>query len=135
MVEERWQVLVSGVNALNVGTSHSVEKLKRKWFDLKSIRKKAAASYKKELAKRGGSVNKAETPTDLQFKVSEIMGKVCTEGVPGTLLCDTSLNPTKNKQRTRFRQTKEQRQPPSRQQLRLHHLQSKENRFALHGIP
>ena len=95
MVEERWQVLASGVNALNAGTSYSVEKVKRKWFDLKSIRKKAAASYEKELAKRGGGVNKAETPTDLQFKISEIIGKVCTKGVPGTLLCDTSLNPTK----------------------------------------
>ena len=84
------------MNALNAGTTYPVEKVKRKWFVLKSISKKVVASYKKELAKTGGGVNKAETPTDLQFKISEMIGEVCTEGVPGTLLCDTSLNPSKN---------------------------------------
>ena len=93
MVEKKWQVVASGVNALNAGTPYPVEKVKRKWFDLKSISKKAVVFL---LAKTGGGVNKAETPTDLQLKISEMIGEVCTEGVSGTLLCDTSLDPSKN---------------------------------------
>ena len=54
------------------------------------------ASYKKELAKTGGGVNKAETPTDLQFQIFEMIREVCTEGVPGALLCGSSLDPSKN---------------------------------------
>ena len=71
---------------MNVGTPYPEKKVKGKWFDLKSISKKAVAAYKKESAKTGGGVNKAETPPDLQFKISEMIGKVCTEGVPGTLM-------------------------------------------------
>ena len=67
-----------------------VDKVKRKWFDLKSISKKVVAFYRKELLKTSGGVSKADVPTDLQFKISEIIGDVCTEGVSGTLLCDTS---------------------------------------------
>ena len=51
MVEERWHVVANAVYALNGGTSYSAEKVKRKWFDLKSISKKAMASHTKELAK------------------------------------------------------------------------------------
>ena len=45
---------------------------------------------KKNYPKLGGGVNKADMPSDFQFKVAEIIGNVCTEGVQDSHLCDTS---------------------------------------------
>ena len=131
MVKERWQVVASGVNA---GTPYPVEKVKRKWFDLKSISKKAVASYKKELAKTGGGVNKAETPTDLQFKISEIIGEVCTEGVPGTLLCNTSLDPSKKQPANEISADQGAEAITISPITSISSPAKQKNRFALHGI-
>ena len=93
MVEDKWKKIAADINAMDVNSPpYPVDKVKRKWFDLKSISKKAVAFYKKELLNTSGGVSKADVPTDLQFKISEIIGDVCTEGVSGTLLCDTSGN-------------------------------------------
>ena len=92
MVEDKWKKIVADINAMDVNSPpYPVDKVKRKWLNLKSISKKAVAFYKKEFLKTGGGVSKADVPTDLQFKISEIID-VCTEGVSGTLLCDTSRN-------------------------------------------
>ena len=84
-MEERWQVVANASNALNAGTPYAAGKTKRNWFNL--------ASYKKDVTQTGG-ISKAETPMDLQFEISEMIGEVCMEGVPCTLLCNTSLNKT-----------------------------------------
>ena len=92
MVEDKWKKIAADINAIDVNSPpYLVDKVKRKWFNLRSISKKAVVFYKKELVKTGGGVSKADVPTDLQFKISEIID-VCTEGVSGTLLCDTSGN-------------------------------------------
>ena len=46
--------------------------------------------YKKEAGRTGGGQNPFNTPTELQFKIANIIGAISTEGVPGTNLCDTS---------------------------------------------
>jgi len=89
MVDEKWKAIANQINDLNNDANYPVEKVKRKWFDLKSISKKAVAFYKKELRKTGGGTSKADVPTDLQFKIAEIIGDVCIEGVPGSQMCDT----------------------------------------------
>ena len=92
MVEDKWKKIATDINAMDVNSPpYPVDKVKRKRFNLKSISKKAVAFYKSELLKTSGGVSKAEVPTDLQFKISKIID-ACTEGVSGTLLCDTSEN-------------------------------------------
>ena len=87
MVDQKWKWIADSVNELNSVTDadnlFSVEKIKRKWFDLKSISKKAVALYNKEQSKTGGGPCKAEVPPDLQFKIAEIIGSVCTSRCAG----------------------------------------------------
>ena len=40
------------INALGIGTTLEVEKVKKKWFDMKPTAKKAVAKYKIDLAKQ-----------------------------------------------------------------------------------
>ena len=52
MVEDKWKKIAADINATDVNSPpYPVDKIKRKWFDLKSISKKAVAFYKKELVK------------------------------------------------------------------------------------
>ena len=51
---------------------------------------KNAAVYKKEAGRTGGDQNPFNTPTELQFKIANIIGAISTEGVPGTNSCDSS---------------------------------------------
>ena len=66
MVEDKWKKIAADINAMDVNSPpNPVDKVKRKWFDLRSISKKAVAFYKKKLLKTGGGVSKADVPTDL----------------------------------------------------------------------
>ena len=51
---------------------------------------KNAAMYKKEAGRTGGDQNPFNTPTELQFKIANIIGAISTEGVPGKNSCDSS---------------------------------------------
>ena len=81
MVDQKWKWIADSINELNFVTDadnlFSVEKIKRKWFDLKSISKKVVALYNKELSKTGGKACKAKVPSDLQFEIAEIIGSIC----------------------------------------------------------
>ena len=81
MVDQKWNWIADSINELNSVTDadnlFSVEKIKRKWFDLKSISKKVVAFYNKELSKTSGGACKAKVPSDLQFQIAEIIGSIC----------------------------------------------------------
>ena len=81
---------IDNINALDAGPKLEVEKVKKKWFDMKSTAKKGVTEYKKELTKIGGGANSASTPTELQFKIASFIGPVYTEGIPGTENCDVA---------------------------------------------
>ena len=92
MVDKKWDEIASGINALGVGASLTTDQVKKKWFNLKSKSKKSVAKYKAELKKTGGGSNGAEKPSNMQFRVAEIIGGVYANGVPGTTTCDTSVS-------------------------------------------
>ena len=69
MVDAKWNEIFRNINALGIGTTLEVEKVKKKWFDMKSKAKKAVAEYKKELAKTGGSSNAAATRRSCNLKL------------------------------------------------------------------
>ena len=55
MVEDKWKKIAADINAMDVNSPpYPIDKVKRKWVDLKSISKKEVAFYKKELLKTGG---------------------------------------------------------------------------------
>ena len=90
MVDGKWNDIAATIYSLGHGPPFTTEKVKKKWFDLKSRAKKDVATYKKEAGRTGGGQNLFNTPTELQFKIANIIGAISTEGVPGTSLCDTS---------------------------------------------
>ena len=92
MVDKKWDEIASGINALGVDASLTTDQVKKKWINLKSKSKKSVAKYKAELKKTGGGSNGAEKPSNMQFRVAEIIGGVYTNGVPGTTTCDTSVS-------------------------------------------
>ena len=53
MVDAKWQEITQRINALGAGPKSEVDKVKKKWFDTKSIAKKAVAEYNKEVRKTG----------------------------------------------------------------------------------
>ena len=92
MLDAKWNEICRNINALGIGTTLEVEKVKKKWFDMKSTAKKAMAENKKELTNTGGGSNAAATPSELQFKIASFIGLVYTEGIPGTENCDVAGN-------------------------------------------
>ena len=83
-VDKKWDEIASGINTLRIGASFTTKQVKKKWFDLKSKSKKSVAKYKAELKKTGIGINGPKKPSDMQFRVAEIIGGVYTDGVPGT---------------------------------------------------
>ena len=96
MVDNKWRDIASAINSLAKGTPFSTEKIKKKWFDVKSRAKGNVALFKKEASRTGGGPNPIPKPTKLQFKISNIIGSICTEGIPGTKLFDTGDNQREN---------------------------------------
>ena len=57
MVGAKWLEITQRINALGADPKLEVDKVKKKWFDTKSIAKKAVAEYNKEVRKTGGGTN------------------------------------------------------------------------------
>ena len=89
MVDAKWRSIALTINSLGHGAPFSVDKVKKKWFDMKSKAKRDVAVYKKESNRTGGGPNPLSEPTELQYKIASIIGTICTEGIPGTSFCDT----------------------------------------------
>ena len=85
IVDNMWLGITDSINALSAGPKLEVEKVEKKWFDMKSTAKKAVAEYKKELTKTGGRANAASTSTELQFKIASFIGPVYTESESETI--------------------------------------------------
>ena len=99
MVDNKWRDIASAINSLAKGTPFSTEKIKKKWFDVKSWAKRDVALFPKEAGRTGGGPNPIPKPTKLQFKISSIIRSICTEGIPlipGTELFDTGDNQREN---------------------------------------
>jgi len=90
MVDGKWLGICDNINALGGGAKLEVDQVKKKWFDMKSMAKKAVAEYKKELSKTGGGTSTATMPSECQFKIASFIGAVHTEGIPGTANCDVA---------------------------------------------
>ena len=65
-------------------------------FDVKSRAKRDVALFKKEAGRTGGGPNPSPKPTELQFKISNFIGSICIEDIPGTEFCDTGDNQREN---------------------------------------
>ena len=76
MVDAKLNEISIKINALRIGTKPEVEKVKKKWFDMKSTSNKAVAEYKKMFAKRGGGSIVSTTPSKLEFKIASFVGLV-----------------------------------------------------------
>ena len=84
--EESWQSIQ--VELSNIfGISRTVEELKKKWADLKSVAKKEVSRYRREVKKTGGGTP-PPPPDQLHEKIVKIIGEEAVEGVVGGL--DTS---------------------------------------------
>ena len=70
--------------------------IKKKWFDIKIRAKCDVAIFKKEADLAGGGSNPIPKQTEMQLKISSIIGSTCTEGIPGTNFCDTDDNLREN---------------------------------------
>ena len=92
MVDAKWNEISTKINAFGIGTRLEAEKVKKKWFEMKSTAKKAVAEYKQELAKTSGGSIAITTPSELQFKIASFVGLVYTEGIPKTENCDVAGN-------------------------------------------
>ena len=90
MVDKKWAEIASSINSIGAGPILGIEQVRKKWFDTKSLAKKAVAEFKKESGKTGGGVNTAATPSELQFKIASLIGPIFTVGIPGTEPCDTT---------------------------------------------
>ena len=83
MVDEKRKVSIIPINDLSVDNRpFLLYKGKCKWFDVKSLRKKAVACYKKGCSKTGGGVSKADMLCDIQLTVSKLPDSVNMDDVP-----------------------------------------------------
>ena len=48
MIDKKWSEITTKINALGEGQPLAMDKVKKKWFDLKSTSKKAVMLYNKE---------------------------------------------------------------------------------------
>ena len=91
MIDERWQTITDTINALASGKAAlTVEQVQRKWSDFKSDSRTAKINFQKSQNLTGGGSNKVKDPTELQWKVTNFLGKTATDGVAGAELLDTS---------------------------------------------
>jgi len=65
MVDARWDDISRSINSLGCGSPFAREKVKKKWFDLKSKAKRDVALFKTETRKTGGGDNNAPKPSDM----------------------------------------------------------------------
>ena len=73
MVNGKCNDITATTNSLSQGPPFTIEKVKKKWFDLKRRAKKNVAMYKKEAGCTGDDQNPFNTPIELQFKIANIM--------------------------------------------------------------
>ena len=90
MIDARWDDIVCAINSLAYSVAYYFH-VKKKWFDMKNKAKCDFALHKKEPHKTDGGENNAPKPTKMQFKIPSIIGNICSEDIPGTDECDTSL--------------------------------------------
>ena len=64
MVDAKWRSIALTINSLGHGAPFSVDKVKKKWFDMKSKAKRDVAVYKKESNRTGGGPNPLSELTD-----------------------------------------------------------------------
>ena len=63
------------VNAVNAsGSERTAAQVEKKWIDLKSISKKAIATWNKHIATFDGSSNMTTPPTEMQWKIVSLSG-------------------------------------------------------------
>lgn len=73
------------MNAVNVsGSLRTVEKVQKRWNDLKFVAKPKVAKYRREKKKTGGGTIQTPTPTDIEFEAVSVLGMECVDGIPGT---------------------------------------------------
>ena len=95
MVNSKWKEITDIINSLGVGDEAlTVDKIQKKWADLRSSSKKAIQSYKKDCLRTGGGKKTVKEPTELQKRIGSIIGSIYTEGIPKTDGCESESLPT-----------------------------------------
>jgi len=57
VIDMKWAEIANSINSLGGGPPLETEQVRKKWFDTKSLAKKAIAEYKKECGKTGDGIN------------------------------------------------------------------------------
>ena len=82
MVDERWKQITDSINSIGSGkVAVTPKQVEKKWSDFKSKCKLAVMDYNKELGKTGGGQNTVKQPSEIQYRVAELIGKAATDGV------------------------------------------------------
>ena len=94
MVDDKWMEITAAINALGSGKSLLTrEKVERKWTDLKSTSKMVVMKYRKGQRRTGGGKNEAKEPSEIQWRLHNMVGESSTSGISGAEGCDTSAPP------------------------------------------
>ena len=82
MVDERWKQITDSINSIrSKKVAVTPKQVEKKWSDFKSKCKLAVMDYNKELGKTGGGQNTVKQPSEIQYRVAELIGKAATDGV------------------------------------------------------
>ena len=88
-MDEKWKEVTSKINAFGANEPLNVKQVKKKWFDIKSKAKKAVSHYEADMKRTGGGTSQAQKPTEMQYRIAQVMGQTNITGIPGTESCDT----------------------------------------------
>ena len=97
-MQNQSQDIASGINSMAKRTPFSSEKIKKKWFNVKSqakSRKNIAVLRNKQVAHEGVQTQ-FQNQQSFNLKISNIFGSICTEGIPDTNFCNTGDNQREN---------------------------------------
>ena len=83
-VDKKWAELTNSINSIGAGPILEEVLVRKKWFDTKSLAKKAVVEYQKECSKTGGGVNTAATASEFQFNIASWIGPIFTAAILNT---------------------------------------------------
>ena len=96
IVNTKWHEITHQINSLGLHPIPlTMQQVRKKWQDEKSLTKKKNTGVKRSRQKTGGGQNEEPDLTERQQKIKSIIPAVALNGIPNTNACDT-LAPSNN---------------------------------------